>query len=85
MVIDSVPGIVVALAFLGAPAGNGPAGLSAVALATSLDDAVEVQRAQQLGLANLERGAKGKATSKPVRTILRDRPLRGRLFPFLRR
>jgi len=85
MVIDTVPGVVVALAFLGAPAGNGPAGLGAVAMATSLDDAIEVQRAQQLGLANLERGAKGKPPSKPVRSVLRDRPLRSRLFPFLRR
>jgi len=89
LVVDSVPGIVLALAFLGASPGNVDAGLSAVALATSLDDAAMTQQLQQIGLAALERGAKGKGAPKsaatPIRSLLRDRPIRGRVFPFLRR
>jgi len=83
--IDSVPGVVVALAFLGGSADASAARVGTVALVAPLADAIEVSRLQGIGLANLERGAKGKLPTKPLRTTLRDRPLRSRVFPFLRR
>jgi len=84
-ILEGVAGVCLLLAGLGSAPNIGTSGPSLVANAPLLLQGVTQQEQQQLGLVALEKGKKGKASAMPVRTTLRDRPLRKVLFPFLRR